>query len=242
MVLKYKTTADIPVAKRIVDQVIGQEAAVNIIKKAAQQRRHVFLIGEPGTGKSMLGMALAELLPKEKLVDILAFPNPNDENQPLIRTVPASQGRQIIAQARMQTSGKAINLVFILLILASFILPYWWWRTNPLKLGETANAIIFASSMLGAMLIIAGFVISLRMSRCPRALPRISSARACSEEVSSSWEAQRSMADISRSCWQAASCFLNSPMPVDSSRSERTSWQFSQSLPQNSHCPIVSSS
>src|SRR3989338_8609105 len=163
MVLKYKTTADIPVAKRIVDQVIGQEAAVNIIKKAAQQRRHVFLIGEPGTGKSMLGMALAELLPKEKLVDILAFPNPNDENQPLIRTVPASQGRQIIAQARMQTSGKAINLVFILLILASFILPYWWWRTNPLKLGETANAIIFASSMLGAMLIIAGFVISLRM-------------------------------------------------------------------------------
>ena len=32
--------------------------AVNIIKKAAKQRRHVLLIGEPGTGKSMLGMGL----------------------------------------------------------------------------------------------------------------------------------------------------------------------------------------
>jgi len=82
----FKSTKEIKVPDKIVDQVIGQEDAVNIIKKAAEQRRHVLLIGEPGTGKSMLGLALAELLPKEKLVDIISFPNPNDENQPLIRT------------------------------------------------------------------------------------------------------------------------------------------------------------
>ena len=87
--IQFKTTADLKVPKKIIDQVIGQDHGVKIIKKAAQQRRHVLLMGEPGTGKSMLGIGLAELLPKEKLVDVISFPNPNDENAPLIRTVPA---------------------------------------------------------------------------------------------------------------------------------------------------------
>ena len=100
--MKFKSTKDIKVEKRIIDQVIGQDDAVKIMKKAASQRRHVLLIGEPGTGKSMLGLGLAELLPKEKLVDIVSFPNPNDENAPMIRTVPAGQGRNMIARSRVQ--------------------------------------------------------------------------------------------------------------------------------------------
>jgi len=71
--LNYKTTKDIHVPERIVDQVIGQQHGIDIIKKAANQRRNVLLIGEPGTGKSMIGQALAELLPKEKLQDIYSF-------------------------------------------------------------------------------------------------------------------------------------------------------------------------
>ena len=47
--LKFKSTADIKIQKSIIDQVIGQDEAVEIMKKGAQQRRHVLLIGSPGT-------------------------------------------------------------------------------------------------------------------------------------------------------------------------------------------------
>ncbi len=166
--LKYSTTKDINVSKKIIDQVIGQEHAVNIIKKAAEQRRHVLLIGEPGTGKSMLGMALAELLPKEKLKDILAFYNPNDENQPLIRTMPAGKGREFVAKARLQSSSslKNINVIMIILVLISTFLPYYLWKNNFfVPDNPTANAIIYSASMVTGMIFIFGFIFMINFGK-----------------------------------------------------------------------------
>ena len=100
-----KSSQDIEVPPLLIDQVIGHEESIETIKKAAKQRRNVLLIGDPGVGKSMLAKGMAQILPHETLKDILVYPNMEDNNHPLIRTVPAGEGKKIVRATKGSVKG-----------------------------------------------------------------------------------------------------------------------------------------
>lgn len=122
--LELSASSDIDVPPNLIDQVIGQEHAVEVIRKAAIQRRHVMMIGSPGTGKSMLAKAMAELLPKEELQDILVYPNSEDNNNPIIRTVPAGRGKQIVGAHKMEARKKIQMRSTLIMLLIIGIIGY----------------------------------------------------------------------------------------------------------------------
>lgn len=120
--IDFENSDHIAIPKNLIDQVIGQDDAVKAIKKAAIQRRNVLLIGKPGTGKSMLGQALSELLPKEELQDIMCLPNPKDAHHPKIMTVPSGEGRRIVEHYQLQSKKSESIRSFLALGIPMMIL------------------------------------------------------------------------------------------------------------------------
>ncbi|OPY29629.1 MAG: Archaeal Lon protease [Methanobacterium sp. PtaU1.Bin242] len=118
----YKTSGDIDVPERIIDQIIGQEEAVETIKKAAKQRRNVLLIGEPGIGKSMLAKGMAELLPPEELQDVLVYPNIEDNHNPLIGAMPSGEGKKVVTNYKLKSKGQEERKNMFMMIIIAFIL------------------------------------------------------------------------------------------------------------------------
>jgi Lon-like ATP-dependent protease len=134
----FETTETVEIPTLLIDQVIGQEHAVELIKIAAHQRRNVLLIGDPGNGKSMLGQAMAELLPREELQDVIGYPNYEDTNTPRIRTVKAGEARDIVGRAREQASKQeGSKFIFLLLmgVIVAFLVIRSGFEANTILLG-----------------------------------------------------------------------------------------------------------
>lgn len=141
------STQDIEVPSLLIDQVIGHEESVETIKKAAKQRRNVLLIGDPGVGKSMIAKGMAELLPPEVLQDVLVYPNAEDANNPLIRTVPSGEGKKIVMANKNTTKGYEEKKLLVTMILIAGVLALGFMYRSQLIFAILAAVFIFFISM-----------------------------------------------------------------------------------------------
>ena len=121
----FQSTEEITIPEKRMDRVIGQDDAVEVMRTAAAQKRHVMLIGEPGTGKSMLANSMVDYLPQGELEDVISYHNPEDVNVPRIRVLPAGRGKPIVseqkmiaAQQRQQKNSSAMTIILLIVALS----------------------------------------------------------------------------------------------------------------------------
>ena len=147
--LEYTNTSQIKIPKLLIDQVIGQDNAVNLIKKVANQKRHIMLVGEPGTGKSMIASALAEIMPINQLKDLLVYPNYEDSHNPLIREVNSGEGKKLVDNAKLLANkeNSSQRLFSLILPMGWLLLSIILWQVK-----------IISDIVFGAMLILSGFI------------------------------------------------------------------------------------
>lgn len=120
---------------------------------------YLLLLGEPGTGKSLIGRALSEKLTqtyeekKIKLFDVLCWQNKIVPSEPKISIHEAGKGRRIIRQERIKQEKKKFAISFGLRTLQAFLITFGvilltiasygfvqillTWTQNPIANGES---------------------------------------------------------------------------------------------------------
>jgi len=78
-----ESTAQVVIPSDPLKRVIGQDEAVTLARIAAKQRRHLLLVGPPGTGKSMIAQALSLHLSRPTQ-EIRVVHNPENPERPLV--------------------------------------------------------------------------------------------------------------------------------------------------------------
>lgn len=90
MKIKYGSTADVKIPTDPFEKIIGQDEVVEIARMIPIQRRHLLVVGAPGTGKSMIAQAIAGVMPKPKY-EISVIQNPQNSERPIIEIRTAEQ-------------------------------------------------------------------------------------------------------------------------------------------------------
>ncbi len=101
------STADILIPNDPLARVIGQDEAVSLARIAGKQRRHLLLVGPPGTGKSMIAQALALHLPRPN-EEVRVVHNPENPERPSIEVRKAGEVHKE-SESRVGAEGELVN-------------------------------------------------------------------------------------------------------------------------------------
>ncbi len=101
-----ETTADVLIPADPLSRVIGQDEGVRLARIAAKQRRHLLLVGPPGTGKSMIAQALSLHLPPPQ-EEVRVVHNPENHERPMVEV----RRREDVLQEMTQLKGAEGELV-----------------------------------------------------------------------------------------------------------------------------------
>ena len=102
-----KSTEFVQIPKDPLSRVIGQDNAVRVARIAAKQRRHLLLVGPPGTGKSMIAQAIAFLLPKPT-EEVSVLHNPENPERPIVEV--RKEDKIQIEQREKRTLGRIVSI------------------------------------------------------------------------------------------------------------------------------------
>jgi ATP-dependent Lon protease len=89
-VLCIESTQGVDLPSDPLKRVIGQSEAVALARVAGTQRRHLLLVGPPGTGKSMIAQALSLHLPRPTQ-EIRVVHNPENPERPFVELKQSSE-------------------------------------------------------------------------------------------------------------------------------------------------------
>jgi Lon-like ATP-dependent protease len=128
------------------------------VKTVISPGPYLLLLGDPGTGKSLIGRALAEKLTQVysengiKLFDVLCWKNPTLPSQPKISIHKAGEGKKILQKEQLKelkrkfitkVGLKSLEVFLILMGLFLISLGFYFlyqawmtWQANPTYLGE----------------------------------------------------------------------------------------------------------
>lgn len=162
------STEEVEIPNQLIDQIIGQETAVETVRLAAKQRRFLFLVGEPGTGKSLLGQAVSEILAEDALEDIISIDNIHEKLLPEIQTKAAGEGKNLITQAKDLRRQSLLSERFILWIAASAIIIVSLFQA--LKNNGSYDALIFGGILLFLLYLVHQNILNKTGSSIPKIL------------------------------------------------------------------------